>query len=262
MFREQSDSAQHMIPMELKIVATSSQLDPVEGRSVSCDLGLAEATNGLLTARRVKVGLDRKIASVTSEADCRFSLLYVLAGTLTIPSEEGAILLRAHDAVSQYLFGEASVADFSEDLEFFEFQIKDCERGRQLLPVIPGRMVSQDSPAVHILGTGPRSFFDYRDLGLAAPTAGLLEVQIIRAQRAREGGTGWHDHDMAQLSYGLSGWASLGVEGVEGEVMQAAGDAFSIPAHLRHNAASFSKDYWALQIQLPADYRTEAREAP
>jgi hypothetical protein len=67
---------------------------------------------------------------------------------------------------------------------------------------------------------------------------------------------------MAQLSFGLSGWASLGVAGVREPVLQEPSDGLSIPAGCVHNANSFSNDYWALQVQIPADYHTIPRAAP
>jgi len=253
------------IEMKLQVVQTArlkefTQLaDGVAGK----ELGLSRATRGMFTARRVKAAGRWGLAELASpDQSARFTFLYVLNGSLALKTAKRPVTLHPHDAITQAILNEDSVLDASTDLEFLEFQAPDSDRVRAYLPDWPTQVLALDSPDVHIVGTGPRSYFDYRDLGVAESTGRRLEIQVVRAQRAREGGTGWHSHDMAQLTYGLSGWASLGVEGRSEPVLKERGDALCIPANCTHNASAFSDDYWALQLQIPADYATVARPAP
>jgi quercetin dioxygenase-like cupin family protein len=250
-----------LLPMTLKIVQTHDA-PAFDNDCFSLDLGLSAASEGVFTARRVRLGAISAISSISSDASAWFTFLYVLAGSFTALVDEQNLVLRAHDAISQLPFSPETIATVSSDLEFLEIQAVDTQATRKILPQRPQRTIALDAPDQHVMGTGPRNFFDYRNLGVAEATNRRIEVQVVRAQRAKEGGTGWHSHDMAQLSYGLSGWAMLDVEGSHTQVRQAVGDALSIPAHWRHNASSFSDDYWALQLQIPADYETVVRDAP
>ncbi|HSV46618.1 MAG TPA: hypothetical protein VLJ58_12605 [Ramlibacter sp.] len=251
------------IPMQLKIVQTSqdprfTQLRP--GVSVQ-DLGLREASQGLFSARRVRAAGEWSLAALAGESSPWFSVLYLVEGWLTLEHAGTQVTLNKDDAICQAsLAGNVTAA--SPTLDLIEILALDHPGVRALMPQRPQPLVARDSPEAHEIGAGPRDFFDYRDLGVAALTNRQLEIQVVRARRARTGGTGWHSHSMAQLSYGLSGWASLGVEGREQPVFQRLGDAFSIPANGVHNADSFSDDYWALQLQIPADYATDPKPDP
>jgi len=252
------------IPMTLNIVQTSQ--DPRftqlrQGVAIQ-DLGLCAASGGFFSARRVRAAGDWHPAAIAGDAMAWFSLLYVVEGSITLRLADGDVSLREDDAVCQATLSAATVVDASPTLDFIEILALDVPQVRALIPARPQPLVALDGPDQHEIGTGPRDFFDYRDLGVAAITKRQIEVQVIRARRARTGGTGWHSHTMAQLSYGLSGWASLGVEGRDQPVIQKPGDAFSIPPDWVHNADAFSDDYWALQLQIPADYATQPKPEP
>lgn len=252
------------IDMVLEVVQTAhaEKFSALHNAVISQELGLHKATSGMFTARRVKAGGDWALSAIASPPNARLSFLYVVAGTLEVLVDDRVVTLRAHDAMSQVPLTPANLVTASASLEFFELQAHDDPRVREFLPQSPRPLVCIDAPELHVKGQGPRDFFDYRDLGLADITDGRLEIQVIRAQKPRQGGTGWHSHTMAQLSYGLSGWASLGVEGQPRALDQKPGDAFCIPAGCAHNAEAFSADYWALQVQIPARYDTRARPAP
>jgi uncharacterized RmlC-like cupin family protein len=103
---------------------------------------------------------------------------------------------------------------------------------------------------------GLRPDSEYRDLGLAAATAGKLSLKHIRAIAGFET-TGWHWHDMhAHFIYVLKGWITFRFEGVEGEVTLRAGDALSQPAGVPHNVIARSEDFEVLELNVPAEYGT------
>jgi quercetin dioxygenase-like cupin family protein len=252
------------LPIGLKIVQTArlGVFQAPQDRLVSQELGLNSATDGLFSAYRVKADGCWSVADLPDQSDAWFTLVYVLDGSLTLRLDDSSVTLQAHDAVAQVPLTDANLLARSTRLEFLTIQVPDTARAHELLTFRSLPAISLDAPDTHVKGQGPRDYFDYRDLGLAQTTNRQIEVQIVRAQRARQGGTGWHCHSMAQLSYGLSGWASLGVQGVPGRVMQEPGDALSIPAGCVHNAESFSDDYWALQLQIPPDYETTPAPSP
>lgn len=254
----------HAIDMSLQIVQTGHDdaFRPSRPGVVQRELGLDAASAGLFRARRVKVTGDWLPQASTLDPNAWYTLIYILDGFVTVQLDGLDVSLCRFDAVSQVPLTSDNVVALSPTLEFFELTAPDDARVRALIPDKPARTLAPDAPELHVRGTGPRDFFDYRDLGVANITRRQLEVQVIRAQRAREGGTGWHSHTMAQLSYGLSGWASLGVEGLDQPVIQAPGDALCIPPGRIHNADAFSSDYAALQLQIPADYDTTPRADP
>jgi len=229
---------------------------------VSQELGLSIATDGLFSAYRVKADGRWSVADLPDDSAAWFTFAYLLDGTMTVRLSDSSVTLSAHDAIAQVPLTGQNVMAMSARLEFLSIQVPDTARARELLAFKSSPAISLDAPDMHVKGQGPRDYFDYRDLGLAQITNRQIEVQVVRAQRARQGGTGWHRHSMAQLSYGLSGWASLGVEGVPGRVVQEPGDALSIPAGCIHNAEAFSDDYWALQLQIPPDYDTNPAPSP
>jgi quercetin dioxygenase-like cupin family protein len=254
----------HSIAMNLQIVQTGQlpSFAQLRAGTVQHELGLGEASGGMFAARRVRCAGRWNLAEMASETGAWLVFLYLLRGHVNLRLEDQTVRLGPGDATSQIPLSAATVVDRSGELEFFELVVRDDARVRALMPMRPAQSFSFDAPELHVQGQGPRNFFDYRDLGLAALTGGQVEIQIIRAQRARQGGTGWHSHTMAQLSYGLSGWASLGIEGVSQPVIQAPGDSLCIPPEVVHNADSFSDDYAALQLQIPARYETRPREDP
>ena len=63
---------------------------------------------------------------------------------------------------------------------------------------------------------GPRSFVEYRDLGMAQATGGRIGGKHIRAIQPLSGETGWHWHDMtAHFVYVLKGWVEFRFDGLD-----------------------------------------------
>jgi len=105
---------------------------------------------------------------------------------------------------------------------------------------------------------GLRSYARYRDLGIAAATAGLCQAHIIRfippctdAVRRRH----VHEADL-QLVYVLKGWIKTEFEG-HGEQMMSAGSCWLQPSGIKHTVLDYSPDCEVLEIIVPADFRTE-----
>ena len=108
---------------------------------------------------------------------------------------------------------------------------------------------------------GPRSFFQYRDLGIAAATEGRCVAHIIRATPGEPfvGQTHLHRTSL-QLVYVLSGWIEFEYEG-QGVVRLEAGSCVHQPPSIRHRELGHSDDLELLEIVMPADFVTEDIDA-
>ena len=109
---------------------------------------------------------------------------------------------------------------------------------------------------------GLRSYFEYRDLGIRRATGGRMIAHVIRARPGKAPHGEWHRHHCkAQFVYVLKGWAIFEYEGV-GRVKMQAGTCFYQPPRIRHREIRHSRDLEMIEVVAPADFRTEAAEAP
>ena len=104
---------------------------------------------------------------------------------------------------------------------------------------------------------GLRSFFEYRDLGIARATAGRAVAHVIRAAAGAEFSSQPHRHKASfQLVYVLKGWIEFEYEG-HGRVRLEAGSCVHQPPEIRHRELGHSEDIEMLEIVLPANFETE-----
>lgn len=104
---------------------------------------------------------------------------------------------------------------------------------------------------------GLRSFFTYRDLGIAGATHGQFHAHVIRATEACTAGTGPHRHTLGfQMVYVLRGEVSFWYEG-EGEYTFRPGDCVYQPPGIAHELTRCSADCELLEIVSPADFATD-----
>lgn len=104
---------------------------------------------------------------------------------------------------------------------------------------------------------GLRGFFEYRDLGIAAATAGGVGARVIRARPGAPAEPVWHRHELAfQMVYLLKGWVVFEYEGV-GQVRLEPGSCVHQPPGIRHREIAHSDDLELLEITLPAEFETE-----
>lgn len=108
---------------------------------------------------------------------------------------------------------------------------------------------------------GLRSFFEYRDLGIARATEGRVVAHVIRAvPGAGFAGTPHRHATSFQLVYVLQGWIEFEYEG-QGPVRLEAGSCVHQPPGIRHREIAHSDDLELLEVVMPADFRTEAVDA-
>jgi hypothetical protein len=135
---------------------------------------------------------------------------------------------------------------------------------RKAPPVSPvGNKAPQVFTVSHLLeadfkADGLRPYALYRDLGIAAATAGLARAHVIRfvppctdEMRKRHA----HRTDL-QLVYVLKGWIKNEFEG-HGEQMMSTGSCWLQPSGIEHTVLDYSPDCEVLEIIVPADFTTE-----
>ncbi|MBR0659295.1 cupin domain-containing protein [Neoroseomonas oryzicola] len=108
---------------------------------------------------------------------------------------------------------------------------------------------------------GLRSFFAYRDLGIAAATGGRVIAHLVRANAAPEAGTGWHTHQADfHIVIMLKGWAKFMYE--DKETLVEAGDCIHQRPGIVHYLYDYSPDMEYLEVVGPADFGTQDAEGP
>jgi quercetin dioxygenase-like cupin family protein len=109
---------------------------------------------------------------------------------------------------------------------------------------------------------GRRSFFKYRDLGVAGASNGRLRAQVMQSIEGMTEPTGWHYHVCdGQFVYMLKGWVDLEFETGE-KIRVNAGESLYIPGGVRHNEMALSDDSEILELSVPADMGTVPCDAP
>jgi quercetin dioxygenase-like cupin family protein len=104
---------------------------------------------------------------------------------------------------------------------------------------------------------GLRSFFEYRDLGIATATKGQVVAHVIRAAPGAPFAGQAHRHRTTfQFVYVLKGWIEFDYEG-HGPVRLEAGASVYQPPSIRHRELAHSNDLEMLEIVMPADFSTE-----
>jgi quercetin dioxygenase-like cupin family protein len=103
--------------------------------------------------------------------------------------------------------------------------------------------------------TGLRSYFSYRDLGIAGATEGRVVAHVIKAESALHESVPHFHETRFQLVYVLKGWIEFHYEGV-GKVRLTAGSCVHQPPGIRHAELGHSKDLELLEVVMPADFKT------
>lgn len=109
---------------------------------------------------------------------------------------------------------------------------------------------------------GRRDFFQYRDLGVAEASAGMLRAQVMSSSQGLSRPTGWHFHECdGQFVYVLKGWVDLEFE--DGRTIRVEqGDSLFIPGYLKHNETRTAAELEILEVSTPGIMGTTACEAP
>jgi hypothetical protein len=105
---------------------------------------------------------------------------------------------------------------------------------------------------------GLRRYAQYRDLGIAAATSGMVRAHVIKfvppfvaAEVSKR-----HYHDVEfQMIYVLKGWIKSEFEG-QGAVTMHEGSCWIQPPKIEHTVLGYSDDCEVLEIILPADFET------
>ena len=111
-------------------------------------------------------------------------------------------------------------------------------------------------------GQGLRAFFEYRQLGIREATGGKFGAHVIRAVPGRHSEGAWHTHELDfQMVYVTKGWVVFEYEG-QGEHILRAGSCVLQPPGILHREVKHSDDMELIEIISPADFETDASDAP
>jgi mannose-6-phosphate isomerase-like protein (cupin superfamily) len=244
------------------------------------DLGLLTASHGVFDAQHL-----RRSASADAAKELQWlpngsdlDYLYVFGGTITVDLGDGAPQVLGvgdcirHGAACRCRFSEIAV---NSELIVLRSAKPDSDVNSAVLEVA-GEQLTTDAEPVRSssclvlratsdafkLGAGPRTFFEYRDLGVADVTDRRLFLHELRGtgDAAPEGGTDWHVHTMSQWYMVTAGEGNIQIAG-HGQHRLFRGDAMSIDVQMPHNEILFSGDYGVIQFCTPADYDTINVEA-
>ena len=116
-------------------------------------------------------------------------------------------------------------------------------------------------------GAGLRPFFEYRDLGIKDATKAQYGAHVIRAVPGEKSPGDWHSHTLDfQLVYVTKGWVVFEYEGPKeeggGEHTLRAGSCVLQPSGIKHREVRHSDDMELIEIISPADFPTQAEDAP
>ena len=105
---------------------------------------------------------------------------------------------------------------------------------------------------------GLRRYAQYRDLGIAAATGGMVRAHVIKmvppCDPAEVSKRHFHEVEF-QMVYVLKGWIKGEYEGA-GEVIMRQGSCWLQPPKIKHSVLDYSDDCELLEIIMPADFAT------
>ena len=105
---------------------------------------------------------------------------------------------------------------------------------------------------------GLRTYAQYRDLGIAKASHGLVQAHVIRligpCNPAEVSKLHFHDVEF-QMVYVLKGWVKTYLEG-QGETLMKEGSAWTQPPRIKHLILDYSDDVELLEVILPAEFKT------
>jgi hypothetical protein len=105
---------------------------------------------------------------------------------------------------------------------------------------------------------GLRRYAQYRDLGIAGATAGMVRAHVIKmvppCDPAEVSKRHFHDVEF-QMVYVLKGWIKGEYEGA-GVVTMREGSCWLQPPKIKHAVLDYSDDCELLEVIMPADFAT------
>ncbi len=105
---------------------------------------------------------------------------------------------------------------------------------------------------------GLRRYAQYRDLGIAGATGGMVRAHVIKMSPPCDPAevSKRHFHDVEfQMVYVLKGWIKGEYEGA-GVVTMREGSCWLQPPKIKHSVLDYSDDCELLEIIMPADFAT------
>jgi hypothetical protein len=137
-------------------------------------------------------------------------------------------------------------------------KVRAKARPKKLRKQRPKQRFTVSHPLEADFDQGLRSYANYRDLGIASATGGMVQAHVIRfipPYRPEDVSTPhYHDVDF-QMVYVLKGWYKTAFEGAGTHTFHA-GACWIQPPRIKHSVLGYSDDCELLEIVLPADFET------
>ena len=233
------------------------------------DLGLAEASGGILRAEHMRV--KDRVGEIKSswhvhKLDLQFIL--ILKGWVKIRNDSGfdGVLGPMTAGFQPALYRHHEYA-FSEDFEILEvtspavFETMPLDGVSAQLPhdgpKYPHAYYDVDRQEAWSQCSAPREGFLRRELGIGSLTSGKLDAHLIRAAPPQGFASQRNKHSVNHWLYVLGGEVHINMDR-HGTFAMKEGDAITIPAGAEYEASGFSGDYLALVVQVPANRYAEA----
>jgi len=228
------------------------------------DLGVEKASNGRIVAQ-----LNRANYELTEEGELHHHVLthqinYVLRGKAVMKFEgTGKVELAAGDCFYMPPNIKHTFVSCSGDFITMEIctpadfgTVEDDPETYSKSAKLPQYFSNQPSEDGVFERQGLRSYFSYRDLGIAEATGGAVLAHVIRAEEELSEPGDQHYHVLDdQFVYIIQGWAEVQFEGPQ-PIRVDAETCFYQPSEIRHAFLACSSDFQALEVCLPADFET------
>jgi quercetin dioxygenase-like cupin family protein len=239
-------------------LGTDDFVSDAEGKFEERTLGLGAASGGLMRARLVRAR--GKAERGAKQVASGHQVMYVLRGGVLV-NGTGEPTRRLEGGAAAYFPPGFAYTLNEQSFDFEALLLTADDVSKAAASTGRGAVYDPETSEAYKVGGPGREYLSFRHLRLADKTDRQFEVTLIKGVKSPEGGTGWHRHSNFEWVFVLAGAAEMAMEGYRNFTIRA-GDSLAIPPGVVHAVPEFSHDYALVSVNLPADFTTEAAEAP
>ncbi|MDN5928702.1 MAG: cupin domain-containing protein [Hyphomicrobiales bacterium] len=222
-------------------------------------LGLGQASGGLVRARHIRARGNAEAGARQFVSDGH-QVMYIVRGSVVVSGQDGESH-RLESGAAAYFPPELSYLLHEQSFDFEALFLTASDISGLGQEKAKAAVYDHEADGSYKIGGPGREYLSFRHLRLADRTDRQFEVTLIKGVKSPAGGTGWHRHSNSEWVFVLGGAAEMAMEGHRNFTIRA-GDSLTIPPGVVHAVPEFSDDYALVAVNLPADFKTEAAEAP